>query len=72
MSKWWDIESAPRDGTKILANGPGWESEQRIYWVEDEEASYWEFCETVLASVEPEADPSHWMFPPDPPDSFKK
>lgn len=57
---WWDIETAPKDGTPVLLiarKGNPWVDE----WSKDFEG--WFFCDQWETPIEP----THWMPLPDPP-----
>lgn len=68
MTEWKPIETAPKDRS-VLAWAPGWESEQRIWWDNNEAApsGYWQYAESALAELEPEAHPTLWLDIPFPP-----
>ncbi len=60
---WQSIETAPMDGTEILAfthEGP------RIVWRVDGDDGYWEDMQRMLAGATPFR-PTHWMPLPEPP-----
>lgn len=55
MSEWQPIETAPKDGTKIIGLLK-WEDVSMIWWTRDEwEGDYWDNDQ----GNEPE--PTHWM-----------
>lgn len=75
MTEWMPIESAPRDGTKILAhcqprhidsgNPMGWDYVGVIWWRKDKfQDSIWPWRHSLNDSA---AEPTHWMPLPEPP-----
>jgi len=77
MSAWQPIDTAPRDGTAILAIAVGYEWPEVIRWeaypadIAEElgEDGYWTFAEQLLADVAaPDmTEISHWMPLPEAP-----
>lgn len=78
MSGWKEIESAPKDGTKIMvwANGYEWPEIvfYELYSEEDAEEigepGYWRHAEDLLAEIcenAGDSEWSHWRQLPDPP-----
>lgn len=68
MSSWQDIETAPRDGTSILAcrdNGCGWEYD--VVWYVDNPESYNWATAGATDGWYPEGRLGYWMPLPEPP-----
>lgn len=65
MSEWKTIESAPRDGSHILA----WNGEIALMrFISGDDYALWVYADTSLDEICPEPDqPSHWMPLPNPP-----
>lgn len=59
MTDWQDISTAPKDGTRVIMWGPGWDGPQTHQWATPararEEMKYW---------TDP---PTHWVALPEPP-----
>jgi hypothetical protein len=70
MAEWQPIETAPRDGTRILATGGGLDANMEVvsYLVD---TGAWETPNYVLDDRDNEAEgysrPTHWMPLPAPP-----
>ncbi len=64
MSEWQPIETAPRDGTRVLVYEPGHPSYEDDAGFID--LAYHLYGE-VWASVNGGSEPTHWMPLPDPP-----
>ena len=65
MTEWQPIETAPKDGTRILLYGYECETQWNVcYWVTEEEQGYtgWYGWDWPAYEV-----PSHWMPLPEPP-----
>ena len=73
MSEWQPIETAPKDGTKILVHGPMKEDPATAT---PHDRTYTEVCPwylgrwTVTWKVG-HGEPTHWMPLPDPPEAAK-
>lgn len=65
MTTWQPINTAPRDGTRILATwAHTWRTGPHIEVLETGEEGYWFYTFDGDAPVE---EPTHWMpLPPDP------
>lgn len=47
-----------------MAWSPEWDGCQEVMWIddcEDGQSPYWCFVETLIADVEPEANPTQWL-----------
>ena len=70
--KWMTIDSAPKDGTRVLVWSPGLEQVFLAEWTEIfDDAGQWmpEYAEVPMLD-EPEDHPTHWMpLPPAPKDA---
>jgi len=68
MSGWQPIETAPRDGTKILGtrlDGRNWEIE--VIWLQQGRVELWDTYNGWLED-NLEDGPTHWVPLPEPPD----
>ena len=68
MSDWQPIETAPKDGTVILAWRDGWVKPTLLLWLahRDLEAPGW--CPYERQPIRPRgSQPTHWMPLPEPP-----
>ena len=67
---WQPIETAPKDGTQILAFCPDEEPTCVVVeWLSDDHWSGWVFTDEVLSDISPEGpNPTNWMPLPSPPD----
>jgi Protein of unknown function (DUF551) len=66
---WQPIETAPKDGTEVLMYCPG-DIPAVVCgaYVDDPEIPYWRYSESLVADVVAEANPTHWMPLPPPPE----
>lgn len=61
MSDWQPIDTAPTDGTSILAWAADWSCPAVMSREFYSGASYWEFREELISDSEGEGFPTHWM-----------
>lgn len=72
MMEWKTIETAPKDGTKVLLAIPGYKHPQIGYWVDSEErrygilvrhAQHWTWDGNLFVGIlgDKKREPSHWM-----------
>lgn len=65
MSEWQPIETAPKDGSRLLAYSKGWDHEQKdqeiAWWNESSGLFRWQSGTIVK--------PTHWMPLPSPPEA---
>lgn len=78
-TEWKPIETAPKDGTKVLASRHDYLWPEVVYWQEYDaetreetgEDGYWAFAGELLANVADPFDadtlPTHWQPLPEPP-----
>lgn len=77
FGKWQLIETAPKDGSRILCWAPGWEP-TFLMWKEnnrfDPPRQYFGDCVEYddYALAEQDGGPTHWMPIPDPPNEGKQ
>lgn len=67
MSDWQPIETAPKDGTAILAWEKDWECPAVVSLEEYDGTEYWEYRESLINDAMGEAFPTHWIPLPDAP-----
>jgi hypothetical protein len=69
MSKWQDIETAPKDGTEIWAYAG---EQARMKWIEGSGYALWVWADEALSEIDPDPiQPTHWMPLPEPPETDK-
>lgn len=72
MSKWMDIETAPKDGTVILVYPGTWDySASPAKWNEDQYAKkprpFWDRSDAITVGWNRGRVPTHWIPMPEPP-----
>lgn len=65
MSEWKPIETAPETGESIIGYNKDWQTVQQVEWCKVD--CCWIYTEELLAQLDSEADPTHWMPLPAPP-----
>lgn len=64
VRKWRADLAHAMDGNPVMGWADHWATRQEIFWSRSEEhpnGGYWEYCEPLLSSIEPEAEPEFWM-----------
>jgi hypothetical protein len=51
VSKWYPIETAPKDGTQIMLWNPDWECPVFASWNDTYEESFWQASEELISDV---------------------
>ena len=60
-SQWQPIETAPRDGTSVLAYQVTDNYQSEMKWIEGEGYALWIYSDDVLSEIEPNPmQPTHW------------
>jgi hypothetical protein len=61
MSEWQLIETAPQDGTNILAWEKDWQCPAVMRRDVYDDTAYWQFCEDLISDEAGEGFPTHWV-----------
>jgi len=69
-SQWQPIETAPRDGTNLwLFSGSDDPCQFVGFYADDPSGPYWAYAEQLVMDVAGQANPTHWMPLPPPPEA---